>query len=249
LAVKNPIGSPFIELLKVESTNNYAMGLVYAGMAQHGTAVFTKDQTKGKGQRDKQWESEAGKNLALSIVVEPKGLATSQFFLISMAAAVAAYRVFSFYAGDETRIKWPNDIYWRDRKAAGILIENVVQANEWKFSVVGIGCNVNQVSFGDLQQAVSLKQVTGKDFEPAFIAKEICSQLNSLWDELCTAPGKIASAYLEKLYKLDQKVKFKKDNRSFEAVVKGVNLNGQLIVEHAFEERFDVGQVEWVIGG
>ena len=68
------IGIPFIELQQVESTNNYATGLLHAGMAQHGTAVFTHHQTKGKGQRNKQWQSDAGKNIALSVINKPPSL-------------------------------------------------------------------------------------------------------------------------------------------------------------------------------
>jgi BirA family biotin operon repressor/biotin-[acetyl-CoA-carboxylase] ligase len=120
----NPIGTPFVELLSVESTNNYAMGLVRAGMASHGTAVFAHDQTKGKGQRNKQWDSEGSKNIAISLVIEPGFMNGRPMFLLSMMTAVGVVNFFNNYIADELKIKWPNDIYWRDRKAAGILIEN-----------------------------------------------------------------------------------------------------------------------------
>ncbi|RYZ30418.1 MAG: biotin--[acetyl-CoA-carboxylase] ligase, partial [Chitinophagaceae bacterium] len=141
------IGDPFIELQQVESTNNYATGMVHEGMAQHGMVVFSHYQSKGKGQHNKTWLGEVGKNIAMSVVLQPPALALSQSFLISMATALGVQRFFSKYAGSETKVKWPNDLYWRDRKAGGILIENIVLGSEWKAAVIGIGVNINQTSF------------------------------------------------------------------------------------------------------
>src|SRR5947208_8454478 len=101
------------------------MGLVRAGMAQHGAAVFTHQQTRGRGQRNREWLSQGGRNIAMSIVIEPNGLPPLEPFLLSMMTAVAVHDLCSDHLDDEIKIKWPNDIYWRDRKAAGILIENV----------------------------------------------------------------------------------------------------------------------------
>jgi BirA family biotin operon repressor/biotin-[acetyl-CoA-carboxylase] ligase len=122
------------------------MGKVRAGMAQHGLSVFALEQTRGKGQRDKIWISEPGQNIALSLVLEPKHHFPS-LFLLSMAMAVGTVRFFRKYVPDDVSIKWPNDVYWRDRKAGGILIENVWQGGVWKFAVVGIGININQTRF------------------------------------------------------------------------------------------------------
>jgi BirA family biotin operon repressor/biotin-[acetyl-CoA-carboxylase] ligase len=249
LSSPNPIGQPFIELLSVESTNNYAMGLARAAMAQHGAVVFTHEQTKGKGQRSKEWVSEKDMNIALSILIEPKNLKVSELFLLSMMVAVGVRQFFLNYA-EEIEIKWPNDIYWRDRKAAGILIENVWQGNEWKFAVIGIGINVNQTDFGKLNsKAISLKGITGKHFEPVILAKELCKNLGDKYQLLISDPSQIIQQYKAHLYKLNEQVKLKKDNRVFEATFTDVTVNGQMVVHHAIEEKFDVGEVEWLING
>ena len=242
------IGHPFIELQQVESTNNYATGLVHAGMAEQGTAVFAHHQTKGKGQRLKQWHGEAGKNIALSVIVHPHWLSLSQGFLLSMAVAVGTYRFFKKYTGSNTMIKWPNDIYWRDRKAGGILIENIVQGSEWKAAIIGIGLNINQTDFDNLDiKAVSLKQITGKEYDPALLAKELCTHLTDTLDILQKLPSHIIEEYRNHLYKLNEKVRLKKGSRVFDATIKDVTTLGELIVQHATEERFDVGDVEWVM--
>lgn len=242
------IGNPFTELQQVESTNNYATGTVHAGMAQHGAAVFAHHQTKGKGQQNKTWSSEEGKNIAMSIILQPPGLALSQSFLISMAIALGVQRFFSGYTGSETKVKWPNDLYWRDRKAGGILIENIVQGSEWKAAVVGIGININQTSFEDLEtKAVSLKQITGKQYEPVSLAKELCHHLSEAYTILHKLPSQIIEEYKNHLYKLNETVRLKKGSRVFDARIKDVTTMGELIVQHATEERFNVGEVEWVI--
>jgi BirA family transcriptional regulator, biotin operon repressor / biotin---[acetyl-CoA-carboxylase] ligase len=246
LSSLNPIGKPFIELLTVESTNNYAMGLVRAGMAQHGTVVFTHEQTKGKGQRNKEWISQRGRNIAMSVVIEP-GLPASELFLLSMMTAISVCDLFKNYVDQDIKIKWPNDIYWRDRKAAGILIENLWQGSEWKFAVAGIGININQTDFGDLApRAVSLKEISGKDFEPMVLAKDLCTILEKKYGSLRKSSAEVIDEYKTHLYKRNELVKLKKESRVFEATIKDVDTNGELIVQHAIEDRFGVGEVEWV---
>lgn len=243
----NPIGSPFTELPAVDSTNNYAMGLVREGMAQHGAAVFAHEQTKGRGQRNKEWLSTKGQNIALTVVVEAKDLNPAQPFLLSMMTANATKEFVNSNVGNDIRIKWPNDIYWRDRKAAGILIENVWQGSEWKFAIVGIGININQTDFGEMQEkAVSLKQITGKEFIPVELAKELCDVLEENYRVWVKTPELIIEKYRSQLYKKNETVKLKKDSRIFSAVVKDVTTNGELVVQHAIEERFSLGEVEWL---
>jgi BirA family transcriptional regulator, biotin operon repressor / biotin---[acetyl-CoA-carboxylase] ligase len=244
----NSIGTPFIELHTVESTNNYAMGLVHEGVAQHGTAVFAHEQTKGKGQRNKEWISQKGNNIALTVIIEPKELTISESFFLSMCIAVSAQQFVSKSLGEEVKIKWPNDIYWRDRKAGGILIENVLQGNIWKYAVAGIGLNINQTEFPELEtKAVSFKQVTGQDFSPLDLAQELCGIIDENYKLLLNASETIVHHYKSCLYKLNETVRLKKDSRVFNARVKDVSTMGELIVQHATEERFSVGEVEWII--
>jgi len=250
---------PFAHLKQVDSTNNYAMGKVHAGMAKHGDAYFTMEQTQGKGQRGRQWLGDEGKNIAISIVIEPPVLAISEQFALSAAVALGTYKFFSSYAGSETSIKWPNDIYWRDRKAAGILIENVIghqkvrkiskDATVWKYAVVGIGVNINQIDFDStLVNPVSLKQITGKDFDCIALAKELHLAIFSAVDEVLK--GEINSTlkkYNEHLYKKNEMVILKKDNIQFETRIKGVSENGELLTTDIIDNQFEFGQVAWVM--
>lgn len=250
----NPEGSPFIELQSVDSTNKYAMDLAHAGMAQHGLSVFSHEQTSGKGQRGKEWSSEKGANIALSLIIIPFPLTVSEQFMLSICAAISVHEFFSQLAGDETKLKWPNDLYWRDRKAGGLLIENSVQSTvlgvgRWQWAIIGIGININQTTFPtDLPNPVSLKQITGNNFEPLVLAKELSSCFHKNFHELIDGNfEQLFNRYQSELYKKDEKVKLKKGSRVFETTIKGVTKTGQLITQHAIEEKFEFGEVEWVL--
>ncbi len=292
-SVTNTIGRPFIELESVDSTNKYAMALVHEarlpdrqGLIKHGMAVFAREQTAGKGQRGKEWITERGANIILSVLIQPAGFTINDQFKLSACVAAAVHQFFSKYARAgtistesieesaatstikanaknsakdfKTTIKWPNDIYWQDRKAAGILIENIIGPgtgdnnpnglSNWQWAVAGIGININQTVFApQLHNPVSLKQITGKHFDPIQLAKELCEILNEKYNELLKGGFEnIFNYYLQHLYKKDEEVKFKKDSRVFKAIVKGITKTGKLILQHGIEEEFDFGELEWV---
>ncbi len=172
-----------------------------------------------------------------------------QQFRLSVAVALACYDFFSRYAGDETAIKWPNDIYWRDRKAAGILLENVIRGVDWKWCIAGIGINVNQTSFAiDGKNPVSLKQITGKQFDIVLMAKELCEKLEARYQELRNGKQEaLLLAYNNVLYKKNQPVKLKKGNANFYCTIDKVAINGCLEVKNAAQDSFDFGEIEWVL--
>ncbi len=231
----------------VDSTNNYAMARVQAGMASHGMAWLAHEQTAGKGQRGKGWETQPGKNIAMSIVFQPEFLDARQQFYLSATIALVCFEFFSGYAGDETKIKWPNDLFWRDRKAGGVLIENVFHGKKWKWAIVGIGININQVNFGKaVKNPVSLKQITGKEFDTVALAKELYALLMKKIPELSVKSfDKILEDYNTHLYKLNKNVLLKKEDSIFETVIKAVSAEGKLLTVDEADREFDFGEVEW----
>jgi len=246
---KTPIGEPFFELHEVDSTNIYAIDKVQANLAAHGTAFFANAQYAGKGQRGKSWISENGSNIILSVVIDPSFLLINQQFALSVMTSLAVFDFFSAYAGEETKIKWPNDLYWRDRKTGGILIDNHIQGNKWQYAVIGMGININQTHFApDLQRAVSLKQITGKNYNPVLLAKELCKKLDKRFNELKSghASQQLAEYNLH-LYKKDAIVRFKKDSIVFNARVALVNENGEILLKDGLQDRFQFGEIVWII--
>jgi len=231
----------------VDSTNNYAMAKLHAGLAKHGMAWFAMEQTAGKGQRGREWLSQPGENIALSVVIAPAGLFTSQPFVFNMAVANACFNFLATCFKEELTIKWPNDLYISDRKAGGILIENIYQGAVWKWAVVGVGINVNQLSFDPaLKNPVSIRQVSGKTYDTTALARTLHQMI---LDEV-NSPGtaeEILHRYNERLYKRNQQVKLKKQNIVFETSISEVNKFGQLLTKDSIDRQFEFGEVEWIL--
>jgi BirA family biotin operon repressor/biotin-[acetyl-CoA-carboxylase] ligase len=216
--------------------------------ARHGDAFFAFEQTAGKGQFNKQWLSAKGDNIILSVVLDTKELMVRQQFLLNMVAALSVKQLFNKYTTEIFKIKWPNDIYCRDRKAAGILIENIIRGEQWQFAVAGFGININQTQFPDsLKNPVSLKQITGKEYDAVELAKELCVLLYKNFDLLSSNnQGVILDEYNNSLYKRKEPAKFKQGSKVFTGVVKEVDIFGRLLIESGIEHAFETGQIEWV---
>ena len=233
----------------MDSTNNYAMGMIRDGTAKHGGAWFSYEQTGGKGRRGKAWKAEKGKNILLSIAVNTAFLTVYQQFYLSAAVSLGCIDFFKNYAGDETKIKWPNDIFWNDRKAGGVLIENVIKAGCWQWAVIGIGINVNQTEFNldSVFKPVSLKQITGKEFDVIAMANELHKTVINRYNELQNNGFvKMLVEYNQNLFGLDKKVKLKKDNVGFDTTIKGVSPQGKLLTRDTTEREYDFDEVEWM---
>ena len=185
------LGEPLIELSEIDSTNMYAMEQIHAQKALSGSVYQTDFQTNGKGQHGRIWESHRGENLLCTYVLELNALKQGKNWVpseqlgLSAAVALGTQAFFMEFAGEETKIKKPNDIYWRDRKAGGILIENIVRGTDWTWTVIGIGLNINQTQFSnEAGNPVSLKQITGKDWDIKTMQKKLAESLSAslnLW--------------------------------------------------------------------
>jgi BirA family biotin operon repressor/biotin-[acetyl-CoA-carboxylase] ligase len=243
-------GKNTIFLTEVESTNNYANQLVLSKAAEHGTVVLAQYQNKGKGQHGNRWESEAGKNLLASIILFPTFLnAAKQFYL----SKIASLSIFNFLKTETNgiSIKWPNDIYFQDKKVAGILIENAVKGQDLSSSIIGIGLNLNQEFFiSDAPNPVSLMQITGRNYDIEKVAETISENMNNWYSILENGSfDEIDTAYFNLLFRANEWVVFSKQGVSFKGRICGIGEFGQLILEQTdgtFSE-FMFKEVEFVI--
>ncbi len=231
-----------IELESVDSTNNYAMALIHEGMASDGLAILARNQWAGKGQRGKVWLSEPGQNLILSLIIEPGSLILSQQFLFSAAVSLGVLDLFQDFESNYWHIKWPNDIYWNDRKAAGILIESVIQGKNWPFAIAGIGMNLNQESFPkEIPNAISLKQITGLNYDPVAVTKKLVPAIQNRIIRLRNEPSDILNEFNQILYKRNESIVIKKGNELISANLIGVKDTGELLTDIG---SFAVGEIE-----
>jgi BirA family biotin operon repressor/biotin-[acetyl-CoA-carboxylase] ligase len=232
-----------IELESVDSTNNYAMARIHEGMASDGLVCLAHHQSAGRGQRGKSWLDKPGQNLIMSLIIEPGTLRISQQFLFSTAVALGILDIIQTINTGNWRIKWPNDIYWNDRKAAGILIESIIKGKNWSFAVVGIGMNLNQESFPDeISNAVSLKQITKLNYEPVSIARRLVPSIQNRISLLRKDPGKILSEFNQALYKRNENLVLEKGNEMISTKIIGVNETGLLLTDMG---SFTIGEVDF----
>lgn len=175
------------------STNTAAKQLLCREHLAHGTVVYTRCQTAGRGQRGNSWEAAPGLNVTMSLILRPTGMPAAEQFYLSEAVALGVADVVEMLLDDvsheEVTVKWPNDIYVGDRKIAGILIENSLSGANIEWSVAGIGLNVNQREFlSDAPNPVSIFQLTGRSYPieeaTSLIAERILSRLEQPRDEL-----------------------------------------------------------------
>lgn len=227
-----------IILDSVDSTNNYAMGLIRNGEANHGTGIFAYNQTGGKGRRGRQWISKPGANMQFSIVTQMAWASVEDKFLISMVAALSVLRLLDRHSITEAFVKWPNDIIINDKKAAGILIENVFRGTKWQWAVTGIGLNVNQTKFSDLK-ATSIALKTKKNFDVLQLSNELKEIFLTYIDDW--KAGKKQSwleDYNNRLFKRNEEVKLQTGNRIFKTKITGVSREGKLQTRDAFEQEW-----------
>lgn len=230
-------------LEQTESTNNYAMQQLHAGIAGHGSAWFARFQSQGKGQRGKQWISKPDESILLSVCIQPPTQFRPQQFHFNALVATTCAEFLENVINGPVQLKWPNDLYWRDRKAGGILIENTLQGSIWKWAVIGIGLNVNQENFEGLNKAaVSVYQLTGKKLDPTILAQQLHEAILDAFEN-CPHNDDILQTYNEKLYMRNEKVVLKQGENKFETIVRGVKEDGELMTD---EGNYRFGDVEWI---
>lgn len=225
----------YIKVSQTASTNTYLSRL--AATLPGGTVIYTPSQTAGRGQKGNSWESEDGKNLTFSLLLKrPPVKARDQFYL-SEAAALAVVEALSAEAGDSFAVKWPNDVYWQDKKACGMLIENSLDGSDIATSIVGIGINVNQEHFlSDAPNPISLINITGREHDLMALLKRVCSRIEQLVESLGDADARtdLHQRYMAALYRNDGQLHPYEDaaGNRFMAMVTGIAPDGTLTLRH-----------------
>jgi BirA family biotin operon repressor/biotin-[acetyl-CoA-carboxylase] ligase len=219
---------------QIQSTNAFLWEMLRKERLQEGFVVYTDFQTAGKGQIGNSWESEARKNLLFSMVLYPQKIPLDQLFLLSQFVSLGIKKALDKYV-EGISVKWPNDIYWNEKKICGILIENSLQANKVR-TVIGIGLNVNQEIFlSGAPNPVSLRQIIGKPVNRKLLLNRIVQNIMESYNELDVE--KIRLEYASSLYRKDSFYSYMAGGEFFEAKILLVHPDGQLELETKSGER------------
>ena len=235
------------------STNDYLAQLCKESKAKEFYTVIAESQTKGKGQRGNSWEAEIGKNLTFSTVLYPTALEANKQFCLSMLAALACHEALDNYI-DGFSIKWPNDIYWKDKKIGGILIENELEGKYIVQTIIGIGLNINQEVFhSDAPNPVSLKQILGVEVKLQEVLMKVVHgiiggyrQLEANFDVTLQA---ISTLYRKHLYRREGLFPYRDAQSEFLAEYHNVELDGHLVLkdEQGTLRRYAFKEVNFIL--
>ena len=241
--------SIWFNLHETESTNSFLHEQLMSEKLPEGSVVTADYQTKGRGQRGSSWQSEAGKNLLMSIVVYPDFLKASEAFVLSKCIALATCDLLADYS-NQVRIKWPNDILIEGKKVAGILIENILRGADIYATIAGIGINFNQQVFEvGLNSATSVFINSGVKADTQINAVKLHENIEVYYKMLQQKKiEEIDRLYLTHLYKLNETALFKDADGPFQGKIKGLSPMGLLIVERENGEKhlYDVKEISLV---
>ena len=218
----------------LDSTNQYLQNLLNEGADIADNIVVTDFQTSGKGQGKNVWQSEDGKNLLFSIALDMSFLKAEKQFFLTQMVSVAMINVLKKYLPEESLfIKWPNDIYFKDKKIAGILIKNEIKGMMMGTSIIGIGLNVNQTSFDEnLPNPISMKMITVKDFDLDELLSAIIGQLTTVNSQQQFFSFQFSLLnYTNKLYRYKQWASYKHEGSVKEMMIVGYDQFGRLILK------------------
>jgi BirA family transcriptional regulator, biotin operon repressor / biotin---[acetyl-CoA-carboxylase] ligase len=238
--------SSIITLDTIDSTNKYAMMLIDDDKAYHGLTIMASSQTQGKGQRGRVWEDEPGKSLLMSLILQPMFTIDRQFRFNAAVATAIADVLTEMNQDWQINVKWPNDIIVNDKKAGGVLIENVLRGVNWHFSVVGIGMNVLQDHFSEsLPFATSLKLAAGIDYGVDEIALSLRQRILAYTMRI---DGAHLVRYNDLLYKRGDEQTFRNSEGKWLATILRANDDGtlQVLLSDGTIVNYTHGQVEMV---
>lgn len=223
------IGRKLIHLESVDSTNNYTANLLKSEGLSSGTVILADEQFAGRGQRGSEWLVEPGLNLTFSVYLELVNLSVENQFDLSKLVALSIVDFLS-KNGIHSKIKWPNDIVVEGRKIAGVLIENSISSSRPIRSIIGIGININQTSFGDLN-ATSMC-LEKEQFYPVRDALfSFIASFNRLSIDLFSSSSNLHESYLDKLYQLNERKYYSDSKGEFEGEILGIDPTGKLRVD------------------
>jgi BirA family transcriptional regulator, biotin operon repressor / biotin---[acetyl-CoA-carboxylase] ligase len=242
--------SKIFRLDEVDSTNSYLNSKFAGRPLPEGSVVVASAQSKGRGQGQNKWHSETGKNLICSFVLYPNFLQPQYQFFLSKVAALAVADLVTLYT-DKVSIKWPNDIYVNDKKIAGLLIENTLERNIIKSSIIGIGLNVNQKDFpSSLPNPVSLLKITKSKQDLEEILFTLTNILEYRYGLLKNSEFDIIDEnYLNLLFRYKKMALYEVNGKRIAGSIEGVEPTGELIFKNDKSEiiRFGYKEIEYVI--
>ena len=239
-----------LHIAETDSTNAHLKRLLNERILPHGFCLSCDYQTAGRGEGSNQWESAAGQNVLMSVLLRPTPFSIDNAFLLSELTATALCDALQTWAPN-LQLKWPNDLYVGDRKLGGVLIETMVKGRALTQAIVGIGVNVNQMQFvSDAPNPVSLRQLIGYDTDCARVCQSITNTIVAAFNTYTPADSTaLQQRYRSRLYRRSGMHTFAAAGGRFKATIADVYLDGTLILctESGEQRAYRFKEVQFII--
>ncbi len=226
------IGEHVIELASVESTNKTAAELIQLSKAGHGTVILAQEQTAGRGQRGRQWQSAPGLDLTFSLILEPKAVRAEAQFGLAKLAALAVLDAVSPILPGRVKVKWPNDLLVDRLKIAGILIECDLVGDKVRHAIIGVGLNVSSTDLPAEFAATSLSLETGKENSSKEVLEEVLKAFRKRYVQWMEEPALQDAEYAAALWARGRWADMLLDGEPLALRPMDVDPLGRLLVEH-----------------
>ena len=240
----------YVHLEQIDSTNAYLQRMQSEADIRNWV-VSTDEQSAGKGMGSNSWESEVGKNLTFSLAVDMGFLPAERQFLLSEAVPLGIIEVLdTILPAEKLHIKWPNDLFYENRKLAGILINSTIKANMMDVSIIGIGLNVNQVQFQDWPtHPISLKMITGKSHDLQPLLEQIAEHIIIKVEQLKSDPTIIEQDYLKRLFRYRTWADYEVNGKVLRLLMTGIDPFGRLVLSDEEKESycFDIKEIRFLL--
>lgn len=225
------IGHKITRFDTLESTNNFVAKLLEEGLYTTGEVILARFQTRGRGQRGSTWQSMPGNNLMFSFAIPSNFLDIHEHFILSKAVSVAIFELLSENFQFDVFIKWPNDILVDNQKICGILLETKAVQSQ-RYTVVGIGLNVNQKEFDAGYKATSISLQMGREMNVEGVLKELLQKINSYITPISNGFfDEVMHKYNQALYGHSNWIEFSEGHRTYFGQIKQVDNEGVILVK------------------
>lgn len=246
------IGKVLHHCHELHSTNEFALDLIAKNNPIEGTVVTADFQTAGRGQLNNSWESAAGQNLLISIILFPHFLTPKHQFILNQVVSLGLNDCVGQFVSKKVTIKWSNDCYIENKKVAGVLIQNSLTSKMIQSSVIGIGLNVNQQLFtSNAPNPTSFSLEMNQQFELANIRDTLCYFIEKWYLKLKAGHRDlIQKKYIESLYLYQKNTLYRDTNGVvFNGVVQGVDDIGRLLIQtNQGLKRYSFKEVQFLHG-
>jgi len=238
---------------KVTSTNDFAFEACTKLKPVEGAVYIADEQVAGRGYHENVWISEKGKNLTMSLVLCPDFISPSGQFVITQIVSLAVTDMLkTLIPEDLVHIKWPNDLYIKDAKVGGILVQNSIMGDQIEYSIVGIGFNVNQKVFPvSLPNPVSIGGFTNKEYKLDEVLENLLHYINVRYSGFRKHPDRklLLDEYLRNLYRYQELSVFKDKDGIFNGRITEVDEFGRLEVSllDGTKKHYNFKEVEFVL--